>query len=75
MSITSSHTRLGKSRTNMGQRREIMDPASYEEGYRVASRAVVDASAEWWYNHIVGFLNDGLAKGIIEEYRKAMEEE
>ena len=74
MSITSSHTKLGKSHTEM-ERNEIKDYDSYMDGYRSGSKAAVDASAEWWYNHIVGFLNDGLAKGIIEEYKKAMEEE
>ena len=46
----------------------------YQRGYEQAEKDLLDKAAEWWYQHIVGFMNDGLAKAVAEEFRAAMEE-
>lgn len=44
----------------------------FQEGYEQAEKDTVDRAAEWWYDHIVGFMKEGLAKNVIEEFREAM---
>ena len=44
----------------------------YIQGYEQAEKDTVDRAAEWWYDHIVGFMKEGLAKNVIEEFREAM---
>ena len=46
--------------------------AEYIQGYEQAERDTVDRAAEWWYDHIVGLMKEGLAKNVIEEFREAM---
>lgn len=46
--------------------------AVYQRGYEQAEKDTVDRAAEWWYDHIVGFMKEGLAKNVIEEFREAM---
>ena len=47
----------------------------YIDGYVTGEREMMEKACRWWRDHIVGFLNDGLADGIIEEFRNAMNEE
>ena len=48
---------------------------SYMDGYTTGEHEMLERACRWWRDHIVGFLNDGLADGIIEEFRSAMNEE
>ena len=47
----------------------------FTEGDEQAEKDTIEKAAEWWYQHINGFLTEGLAKGIIDEFRNAMEDE
>jgi hypothetical protein len=46
-----------------------------QKGYEQAEKDTVDRAAEWWYEHIVGFMSEGLVKNVIEEFREAMADE
>ena len=48
------------------------DCTAFIRGYEQAEKDTVDRAAEWWYDHIVGFMKEGLAKNVIEEFREAM---
>lgn len=43
------------------------------QGYEQAEKDTIEKAAEWWYQHLNGFLTEGLAKGVIDEFRNAME--
>ena len=49
--------------------------AGFRQGYEQAEKDTVDRAAEWWYEHIVGFMSEGLVKNVIEEFREAMADE
>lgn len=57
------------------EKKEIKDWDSYVLGQETATESVIEASAQWWYNHIVAFMGEGIAKGVIDEYREAMKNE
>ena len=44
----------------------------FMQGYETAEKETIDKAAEWWRKHIVGFLNEGLADGVVEEFKQAM---
>lgn len=36
---------------------------------------MIKSSSQYWYNHLKGFLGEGLAQGVISEYEKYMKGE
>lgn len=47
----------------------------YIEGYEQAENDTIERACEWWKIHLEGIISDGLIDGILQEFRKAMEEE
>lgn len=46
----------------------------FEEGYDEGRKDTIEQASSWWYEHIVGFLGEGLAKGVLEEFQNEMKD-
>ena len=46
----------------------------YLEGYNQAKQDIIEKAEKWWYEHLVGFLKEGLTEGVIAEFKQFMEE-
>ena len=66
---------LKKMRTDIELRMASAKRDPYIDGYVTGEREMLERACRWWRDHIVGFLNDGLADGIVEEFRNAMGKE
>lgn len=55
-----------------------LDPYSmgraYGEGYEQAEKDALERAIEWWRPRLCGFLKEELTEGVLEEFRKAMED-
>lgn len=47
---------------------------AYADGYDQGERNAVYRAGEWWKKRLAGFLGEGLAKNVIEEFVKEMKE-
>lgn len=46
----------------------------FKLGYKTAEKETTERAGEWWFEHIKGFLGDGLARGCVEQFKNEMEE-
>ena len=46
----------------------------YKQGYNQAEQDIMEKAEKWWYKHLVGFLKEGLAEGVIAEFKQFMTE-
>ena len=44
------------------------------KGYNQAKQDIMEKAEKWWYEHLVGFLKEGLTEGVIAEFKQFMEE-
>ena len=44
----------------------------FKQGYETGENETLERAAKWWYDHTVGFLKEGIAKNVVEEFKQAM---
>ena len=47
----------------------------YKQGYEQAEKDFMEKAEKWWYDHLVGFLKEGLTEGVISEFRQHITKE
>lgn len=47
----------------------------FMQGYEAGEKETLERAAKWWYDHTVGFLKEGIAKNVVEEFKQAMRED
>ena len=47
----------------------------YEKGYEMGAQHMLTSAREWWKVRLRGFVGDGIAEGMVNEFCEDMEED
>ena len=70
-----AHKQTEKDLTDKAKFSSGWDGFYYGQGYKQAQTDFMEKAEKWWYDHLVGFLKEGLTDGVINEFKEFMKDE